>query len=165
MNGVVGVPRAAMWLNLAIPYLFLFRGWGSMASVISVATLISYVTRSIYVMVFRSFDENIKNPLRIKGMPVIASMIYYWAIWPLTGKVTLIILIGLPIYFYYQAKAYFQRLYTEPQSGCLADCLSHILDDHVLDRQQHDRRINIIPFGYVFSDEKSGTYLEIPQNY
>src|SRR5690606_17791328 len=41
-----GVPRAALWLNLAVAFvfLFLFRGWGSLAEVISVATLISYAT-------------------------------------------------------------------------------------------------------------------------
>ena len=109
----VGVPRAAMWLNLVVSFifLFLFRGWGTLAAVISVATLISYVTGPISVMVFRRYAGG-KQSLKIKGMQIIApiafimaSLIYYWAQWPLTGKVTLIMIIGLPIYFYYQAKS------------------------------------------------------------
>ncbi|MBA4541660.1 APC family permease [Thermoactinomyces daqus] len=114
IHPVYGVPRPAMWFNLAVSFLFLFifRGWGSLAEVISVATLISYVTGPISVMVFRRMkDVNVSRPLKIKGMPVIAplafivaSLILYWATWPLTGQVTLIMIIGLPVYFYYQAK-------------------------------------------------------------
>ncbi|MFT8310649.1 MAG: APC family permease [Sporolactobacillus sp.] len=126
VNSAFGVPRAAMWLNLGVSYLFLFlfRGWGSLASVISVATLISYVTGPICVMVFRKFGRDMSSPLRIKGMHIIApiafiaaSMIYYWATWPLTGKVTFIILIGLPIYFYYQAKYHFEGFMKDLKAG------------------------------------------------
>ncbi|MFS8514580.1 MAG: amino acid:proton symporter, partial [Planifilum fulgidum] len=35
---------------------------------------------------------------------ILASLILYWATWPLTGKVVLIMVLGLPIYLYYQAK-------------------------------------------------------------
>jgi amino acid transporter len=127
VNPKVGVPRAAMWLNLVVSFifLFLFRGWGSLASVISVATLISYVTGPISVMVFRRFgDEVVNRPLKIKGMQIIApvafimaSLIYYWAQWPLTGKVTLIMVIGLPIYFYYQAKSNWEGFGQDLKAG------------------------------------------------
>lgn len=159
VNGAVGVPRAAMWLNLAVSYLFLFmfRGWGSLASVISVATLISYVTGPVCVMVFRHFGEDIQNPLRIKGMPVIApiafiaaSMIYYWATWPLTGKVTLIILIGLPIYFYYQAKAHFKGFMRDLKAGVwLIIYLAFMIIMSWIGSSKFGG-LNIIPFGYDF---------------
>ncbi|WP_206832262.1 APC family permease [Alicyclobacillus fructus] len=109
-----GVPRAAMWLNLVIAYIFMlmFRGWGELSGVISVATLISYVTGPIAVMAFRKMGENVERPVRVPGMAVIApiafifaSLILYWAQWPLTGEVIIVIIIGLPIYFYYTAKA------------------------------------------------------------
>jgi len=114
INPKFGVPRAAMWLNLVVAYifLFLFRGWGSLASVISVATLISYATGPVSLMVFRRHGEDIvRRPVKIKGMQIIApiafimaSLIYYWAQWPLTGKVTLLMVVGLPVYLFYQAK-------------------------------------------------------------
>ncbi|MCH5584832.1 APC family permease [Shimazuella sp. AN120528] len=114
LHPIYGVPRSAMWFNLVISFIFMFmfRGWGTLAEVISVATLISYVTGPVSVMAFRSIkDDKLKRPLKIKGMSIIApiafiiaSLILYWAKWPLTGEVTFIMIIGLPIYFYYQAK-------------------------------------------------------------
>ena len=46
LHPVYGVPRPAMWFNLVVSFLFLFffRGWGKLAAVISVATIISYMT-------------------------------------------------------------------------------------------------------------------------
>jgi amino acid transporter len=114
IHPLYGVPRAAMCFNLAISFVFLllFRGWGSLAEVISVATLISYVTGPISVMALRRTGPHLNRPLKVKGMSVIApvafilaSLILYWATWPLTGEVIFIMLLGLPIYFYYQAKS------------------------------------------------------------
>jgi hypothetical protein len=44
-----------MWLNLVVSFLFLFffRGWGTLAAVISVATIISYLTGPVSVMTLR----------------------------------------------------------------------------------------------------------------
>ena len=33
---------------------------------------------------------------------MVISLVLYWARWPLTGEVILIMLLGLPVYFYYQ---------------------------------------------------------------
>ena len=48
-----GIPRPAMWFNLLVSFIFLFffRGWGKLAAVISVATIITYLVVPISVMV------------------------------------------------------------------------------------------------------------------
>ncbi|MCM3727355.1 APC family permease [Neobacillus cucumis] len=113
LHPLYGVPRQAMFLNLGVSFLFLFlfRGWGVLAEIISVATLISYITGPVTVMTLRRTGADLYRPLRLKGLRfispigfVIASLVLYWAKWPLTGQVLFIIMIGLPIYFYYQAK-------------------------------------------------------------
>ncbi|WP_027416552.1 APC family permease [Aneurinibacillus terranovensis] len=113
IHPLYGVPRPAMWFNLVVSFifLFLFRGWGKLAAVISVATIISYITGPVSVMTLRKIGENFHRPLKLKGLKVIApigfvfaSLILYWARWPLTGQVMLIMIIGLPIYFYYEEK-------------------------------------------------------------
>ena len=50
-----GIPRPAMWFNLVVSFIFLFffRGWGKLAAVISVATIITYLVVPISVMVLR----------------------------------------------------------------------------------------------------------------
>lgn len=107
------VPRRAMWLNLVVAYVFLllFRGWGTLAGVISVATLISYLTGPVAAMSLRRTGADLMRPLRVKGLKwiapaafMLASLILYWAKWPLTGQVIFVMIIGLPMFLYYQAK-------------------------------------------------------------
>ncbi len=109
-----GVPRPAMWLNLAVAFLFLFffRGWDSLAAVISVATIISYLTGPVSVMTLRRTAPELHRPFRLIALPVIAGIAFimsaellYWAKWPLTGQIILLVVIALPLYFYYQAKS------------------------------------------------------------
>jgi amino acid transporter len=109
-----GVPRPAMWLNLVVSFLFLFffRGWGTLAAVISVATIISYLTGPVSVMTLRRTASELHRPLRIAGLPVLAGVAFimatellYWAKWPLTGEIILLMVVALPVYLYYQAKS------------------------------------------------------------
>lgn len=108
-----GIPRPAMWLNLAVSFIFLFffRGWGTLAAVISVATIISYLTGPVSVMALRRTAPELYRPLRIRGLSVLAALAFifatellYWAKWPRTGEIMLLIVAALPIYIYYQAK-------------------------------------------------------------
>ncbi|MGN6236006.1 APC family permease [Dyella sp.] len=108
-----GVPRPAMWLNLVVSFLFLFffRGWDSLAAVISVSTIISYLTGPVSVMTLRRTAPELHRPFKLSGLPVIAGIAFimsaellYWAKWPLTGEIILLMVVALPVYFYYQAK-------------------------------------------------------------
>jgi amino acid transporter len=92
-----GIPRPAMWLNLGVAFLFLFffRGWGPLAAVISVATIISYQVGPIAVASLRK-----TAPVFAPVAFVLATLLLYWARWPLTGEVILLILIAAPIYIW-----------------------------------------------------------------
>ena len=109
-----GVPRNAMWFNLAVSFVFMFffRGWSSLAAVISVATVISYLTGPISLMALRRTATHVERPLKLPFMGVIApfafvcaSLVLFWAKWPLTGEIILLMIVALPIYFYYQGKS------------------------------------------------------------
>jgi amino acid transporter len=115
LHEVWGVPRAAMWFNLAVSFVFLFkfRGWGTLAAVISVATIISYMTGPVSAMALRRTAAEMHRPFRLKGLPVLAALAFifatellYWAKWPLTGEIILLIVVALPIYFYFQWQAH-----------------------------------------------------------
>jgi amino acid transporter len=112
LHPVWGVPRPAMWFNLAVSYLFLFffRGWGTLAAVISVATIISYMTGPVSAMTLRRTAPDLHRPFRLPGLPVLAAFAFvfatellYWAKWPLTGEIILLMVVALPVYFYFQA--------------------------------------------------------------
>ncbi|WP_449432402.1 APC family permease [Pseudomonas putida] len=113
LHPIYGVPRAAMWFNLAVSFIFLFffRGWGTLAAVISVAVIISFLTGPVSLMSLRVTAPDVPRPLRLKGMQFIApfafvcaSLVLYWARWPLTGQVILLVVGALPLFFYYQAR-------------------------------------------------------------
>ena len=113
VHPLFGVPRKAMWFNLLVAFIFMFffRGWSSLAAVISVATVISYLTGPISLMSLRRSALDLERPLHIAGMPLIApfafvcaSLVLYWAKWPLTGEIILLMVVALPVYFYYTAK-------------------------------------------------------------
>jgi amino acid transporter len=115
-----------MWLNLAVSFAFLcvFRGWGTLSSVIGVATVISYVTGPVCVVVLRRTAPGLARPLKLKALPLLApaafmlaSEVLYWSRWPLTGQVILIMVIGLPIYLYSQFKGGFADFGQQVRSG------------------------------------------------
>ncbi|VVE48629.1 amino acid:proton symporter [Pandoraea iniqua] len=112
-HALYDVPRPAMWFNLAVSFLFLyvFRGWGALAAVISVATVISYLSGPVSLMSLRKHAPDITRPLRLRAMGgiapfafVCASLVLYWARWPLTGELVLLMFAAMPCYLYYQFK-------------------------------------------------------------
>jgi amino acid transporter len=102
-----------MWFNLAISFLFLlfFRGWGTLAAVISVATIVSYLTGPVSAAALRLTAPDVVRPFRVPFLTgvsgvafVSATELLYWAKWPLTGEIVLLMLVALPVYLYAQTK-------------------------------------------------------------
>jgi amino acid transporter len=111
VNPRYGIPRPAMWFNLAVSFVFLFffRGWGKLAAVISVATIITYLVVPISVIVLRRTAPHLHRPLRVPGLPLLAptafvlsSLMLFWARWPHTAQIMLLLVLPLPFYLYYQ---------------------------------------------------------------
>ena len=89
----------------------LFRDWGVLAAVISTATLVAYLTGPTTVIALRKMGPKMTRPFRARILKfmaplsfVLASLAIYWAMWPTTAEVILIIILGLPIYFFYEYK-------------------------------------------------------------
>ncbi len=108
-----GIPRPAMWLNLVVAFIFMFffRGWATLAEVISVATIISYLTGPVSVTVLRRTAPELHRPLRIPALTLIAGLAFvfatellYWARWPRTGEISLLMVVALPIWFWYAVR-------------------------------------------------------------
>lgn len=113
VDSTYGNPRFAYLANFAVGALLVlvFRDWSLLASVMATATLIAYATGPVTVMAFRKLRPNYTRPVHSKLMPVIAPLTFviaglaiYWAMWPTTVQVIFAILLGLPIYMYYDRK-------------------------------------------------------------
>ena len=107
------IPRNAMWVSLILGFIFLwvFRGWGNLANVISIMNTLSYLAGPLAAAGLRYISPDWQSPCRIPGMKIIAplafiliSLIIYWSRWPLTGEVLLVTFGGLSIYIYYLFK-------------------------------------------------------------
>ncbi len=125
------IPRNAMWVNLVVSFIFLylFKGWNNLVSVISVSAIIAYVNGPISAVVLRQHKSKIKSPLKIPGLRFISpiafvgiTLVLYWARWPLTGEVIFIMLIGMPIFLYYQYKENWQHTGKHLRSGAWLVC-------------------------------------------
>ncbi len=108
-----GIPRPAMWFNLVVSFIFLFcfRGWGKLAAVISVATIVTYLVVPISVMSLRRTAPNVHRPLRLPWLRtlatsafVLATLMLYWARWPHTGQIMLLLILPLPAFAYYESQ-------------------------------------------------------------
>ena len=113
LDPVYGVPRKAMTINLMISFvlLYFFRGWGTLASLTSVAIIVTYTVVPISVVVMRRTAVDAHRPLRIPALKlfamaafVISSLMLYWSRWPHPGQLMLLLMFPLPIYIYYEAK-------------------------------------------------------------
>lgn len=113
MNERYKIPRVAIIFNAVISMIMvsLFRDWAVLASVISTATLVAYLTGPTTVISLRKMAPQMHRPFRasmLKFMApfsfVLASLAIYWAMWPTTAEVIFIIILGLPIYFFYEYK-------------------------------------------------------------
>ncbi|HBC4907348.1 TPA: APC family permease [Staphylococcus aureus] len=111
MNEKYHIPRVAIIFNAIISMIMvtLFRDWGTLAAVISTATLVAYLTGPTTVIALRKMGPTMTRPFRAKILKVmaplsfvLASLAIYWAMWPTTAEVILIIILGLPIYFFYE---------------------------------------------------------------
>lgn len=126
LHPVYAIPRNAMWVSLILGFLFLwiFRGWGSLANVISIMNTLSFAAGPLAAAGLRQIHPEWHSPCRFKSMPLIApiafvimSLIVYWSRWPLTGQVLMVVFMGLIIYFYYQHKNNWQGIKKHLKSG------------------------------------------------
>ncbi len=95
-------------------FLFLFKGWYSLVAVISVLHVFSYLAAPIITIANRTKNKAImakKGQFKLAGayilapiIMVILSTLLFYAAWPLTGEMLVLIIPGLCFYFYYEAK-------------------------------------------------------------
>ena len=104
------VPRFAMIADLILAMILVsvFRNWNLLATVITCATLIAYLTGPVTTITLRKIAPDLERPYKPNYMRwfapltfVLTSLAIYWTMWPTTIQVILVILVGIPIYFYY----------------------------------------------------------------
>ncbi|MBA1393762.1 APC family permease, partial [Lactobacillus sp. XV13L] len=117
LNHKYQIPRAAMVINtlLSMVMVAVFRSWSLLATVLSAATLIAYLTGPVTAVSLRKLGPQLFRPIRLKHLTwiapfsfVLASLAIYWSMWPTTIEVIGIIMLGLPLYLFYEYRRHFR---------------------------------------------------------
>lgn len=151
------IPRAALWVNLIVGFIFLylFRGWGQLAGIISAATVVTYIVGPMSAMSLRKIAPDVERPIRLKAMNFLAplgftisSEVLYWSRWPLTGKVIFILLLGFVVYIYFQNKRGWDGISKHLKAGAWMLCyfLTMMLLSYI--GSSEFGGLNILHFGY-----------------
>jgi amino acid transporter len=115
LDPVTKLPRTALVVVLLLSFaaLWLLPSWDKLAAVISVGYVLCYATVPVSTYSFRllSPEKPHNNVIRVPGMMflaplafILATFMLYWSRWPLNGQVIFVVLLGLPLYFYYATK-------------------------------------------------------------
>ncbi len=154
---VYGAPRPALWFNLAVAFVFLyfFRGWGSLAAVISVATVISYLMLPISTLTLRRTAPDLRRPVRVPAIAVlgplafvVASELLFWASWPLTAEIILLLVVSLPIYVWYRRGAATAALLAEFRAAIWFVCYLVAMALLSLIGSHEFGGLGLLPFGW-----------------
>ena len=126
LHPTLGVPRHALIVNLllSLAALYLFPNWEALAAVVSVTCVVGFLTGPISVVSLRRTAPDLRRPLRLAGLSVLAplafvfaSLLVYWSRWPLNGQIMLLVLLGLPIYAVVQARRNWEGTAQHLRSG------------------------------------------------
>ena len=119
------VPRFAMIIDffLAMILVSVFRNWNLLATVITAATLIAYLTGPVTVISLRKIAPKLERPFKPNWMKwvaplsfILTSLAIYWTMWPTTIEVIFVIILGLPIYLYYEIRYQHSSVKTQLKS-------------------------------------------------
>lgn len=114
LDPTYGTPRSAVLacLLLSFVFLFIFRGWGNLVEMITILMIIGMVPAPFALAGIRRHAPQLladRNHSWLQGIEILSfiviTLLFYWAGWPLTGKALLVILAGLPLFFWYEWKA------------------------------------------------------------
>lgn len=110
MDNPHNAPRVALLVNLVVSFLMIlmFKNWSILSRVVSATMLISLLTGPVVAGSLRKLGPDFKRPTKVTGMKILAPVAFdliclaiYWTMFPTTVEVIAIIIIGLPIYTYF----------------------------------------------------------------
>ena len=113
LHPVHGTPRIAILscLLTAFGFLFIFRGWGNLAEMITILLVVGMIPAPLALAGLRRHAPQLlqgRNHTWLMFVEilsfVIITLLFYWSKWPQTGKTLLVVTAGLPLFFWYEWK-------------------------------------------------------------
>jgi amino acid transporter len=113
LNPKTHIPLNALILGTVLGFAFLyeFPSWHLLVGILTSTLVIAYVIGPASINVFRRTAPNRERPFRLPGSKIFAPIgfivsffVIYWSGYPLSLEVSVVILVGLVMYFYFHAK-------------------------------------------------------------
>ncbi|NMP23161.1 APC family permease [Sulfobacillus harzensis] len=120
-----GTPGAAMGISVVVGILFLlpFPSWQKMVSILSSATILTYMIGPISAAALRKSAPDARRPYRVRGLGflgpigfVVGSLIFYWSGWDINRWMMGLLGFGIVIYFAYGVRK-MNRPWDDVKSG------------------------------------------------
>ncbi|EIT86957.1 amino acid permease-associated protein [Fictibacillus macauensis ZFHKF-1] len=110
-----GLPRAALWLTLALAIIWMlpyrFQAWADLVDASTSLKALTFVVGPVSMMALRQRLPDLKRPFLLRGAKLItplafmgATLVIYWSKWKIVSFIIPIIIISLVFYFIFTAK-------------------------------------------------------------
>ncbi|MCL4450288.1 MAG: APC family permease [Candidatus Thermoplasmatota archaeon] len=118
LNPKSHIPLNSLILGTILGFIFLYRfpSWQLLVGILTSTLVIAYVLGPAAINVFRRTVPDKERPFRLPGSKIFAPIgfivsffIIYWSGFPLSLEVSVVILVGLIMYFYFHVKNGFGR--------------------------------------------------------
>ncbi|SDN01855.1 Amino acid transporter [Fictibacillus solisalsi] len=105
-----GLPRAALWLTLALAIIWMlpyrFQAWADLVDASTSLKALTFVVGPVSLMSLRKKLPELKRPFLLKGAQVVtplafvgATLVIYWSKWKVVSFIIPIIILSLILYF------------------------------------------------------------------
>ncbi|MCL4447319.1 MAG: APC family permease [Candidatus Thermoplasmatota archaeon] len=139
LNPKSHIPLNALILGTILGFIFLYRfpSWKLLVGILTSTLVVAYVLGPAAINVFRKTVPNRERPFRLPAPKVFAPIgfivsffIIYWSGYPLSLEVSVVILVGLVMYFYFHVKNGFGRRHITAGPSTYATLACHRADYH-----------------------------------
>ena len=157
LNSKTHIPLNSLILGTILGFVFLYRfpSWHLLVGILTSTLVVAYVIGPASINVFRRTVPDRKRVFKLPGAKIFAPIgfivsffIIYWSTFPLSLEVSVVILVGLIMYFYYHAKNHFGAKHITSGLWLVAGLIIMPIESYIGPSQYGG--INLIPFGWDF---------------
>ncbi len=157
LNPKSHIPLNSLIIGTILGFLFLyeFPSWHLLVGILTSTLVVAYVIGPAATNVFRRTAPNMERPFRLPAAKILAPIgfifsffIIYWSGYPLSLEVSIVLLVGLIMYFYFHAKNSFGRRHITAGLWLIAGLIIIPIESFIGPASYGG--INLVPFPFDF---------------
>lgn len=157
LNPKSHIPLNALILGTILGFAFLyeFPSWHLLVGILTSTLVVAYVIGPASINIFRKTAPDRERLFRLPGAKIFAPIgfivsffIIYWSTFPLSLEVSVVILVGLVMYFYFHLKNGYSKKHVTSGMWLVAGLIIIPIESYIGPASYGG--LNIVPFGWDF---------------